>query len=166
MSVLSLLDSSNRHLLVMSTNGYNLKFYFQVPNTPKSSFLDTIVEFSTKVESVQKVSVRSQKFPMCFDDLRRLSNYLKNHLQNIKNDPDYESHTFVDYNLTYQIQALCGEYSCSDYNENYFSICSMVNIVKRSPSSSAIYIGGESTISFLQTEEFILNLKKIISLAN
>ena len=126
------------------------------------SFVATEIKFLTKPELLQKVSVQSEKFGMRFSDIKDLLKYLKAHMETLKTNQDHESYTFVDYNLTYQIQALPGFVS-SNINESYFSIRSMVNLGRISSSVDSTYIGGESTISFNQVEKFIDSLEKIIA---
>ncbi|AVH68151.1 hypothetical protein [Nostoc sp. 'Peltigera membranacea cyanobiont' N6] len=147
------------NLIILKTNGYELKFYLGVA---ENHFLDAEIEFSVKPELLQRVFVKSKKIKISFDDLRRLINYFRNHMQSLKVDANHESYTFTDYNLVYQIQALCGFIS-SNTEESYFSIISMINVGKINPSSDSTYIGGESTISFNQVENFIISLENLLS---
>ena len=153
---------TNNNIVTLETNGYYLIFCFDSSNNQSKSFVSTEIKFSTKPELLQKVFVQSEKFGMRFIDIRDFLNYLKDHMKALKTNQDHESYTFLDYNLTYQIQALSG-FASSNINESYFSIRSMVNIGKINTSVDSNYIGGESTITFNQARKFISSLETIIS---
>lgn len=150
------------NLAILETNGYYLHFYFDFPENIGNNLVSTEIKFLTKPEISQKVCVESEKFRMHFDNIQKLSNYLKNHIKALETNADHESHIFLDYNLTYRIQALCGFVS-SDKNVSYFTICSMVNIGKTSTSNFSTYIGGESTVTFNQAQKFIDSLENLIT---
>ena len=153
---------ANSNIVTLETNGYYLNFCFDFSDNQSKSFINTEIKFLTKPELFAKVFVQSEKFGMRFDDIRDFLNYLKDHMKSLETNQDHESFTFLDYNLTYQIQALSGFIS-SNINESYFSIRSMVNIGKISTSVDSTYVGGESTITFNQAQKFITSLETIIS---
>lgn len=153
---------ADNNLAILETNGYYLYFCFDFSENIGNNLVSTEISFLTKPEISQEVCVKSERFKMNFNDIKRLSNYFKNHIKTLKTNVNSESHTFVDYSLTYQIQALCGFVS-SDKNVSYFTISSMVNVGKTNTSNFSTYIGGESTISFNQVENFINSLEDVIS---
>ncbi|EAZ89524.1 hypothetical protein [Crocosphaera chwakensis] len=153
---------TTNNVVILETHGYELKFYFDFSENIENYLVKTEIQFLTKAEFLQRVFVKSPKFIMRLDDLNRLSQYLKDHIKILETNPDHESYTFVDYSLTYQIQALCGEVS-SNINASYFSICSMVNIGRTNPLNTSTYVGGESTINFNQVENFITSSETLLS---
>jgi hypothetical protein len=149
-------------LVALQANGYELKFYLIPRKNHKNSFFEAEVEFSIKPEISQQISVKSGKIKISFDDLKRLVNYLKHHMQNLQTNADEESYIFTDYNLAYQIQASCGFIS-SNRQESYFSITSMINIGRTNSFSNSIYVGGESAINFDRVEHFITSVENLLS---
>jgi hypothetical protein len=153
---------SANNLAILETNGYDFHFCFDFPENIENNLVSTEIKFLTKTEISQEICVKSEKFKMHFDDIQKLSNYLKNHIKSLEKNIDYESHIFLDYNLTYRMHALCGFVS-ADENSSYFTICSMVNIGRTSTSNFSTYIGGESTITFNQAQKFINSLENLIT---
>ncbi|MGB3534020.1 MAG: hypothetical protein WBA13_10945 [Microcoleaceae cyanobacterium] len=150
-------------IAVLETDGYELKFYLYFSKGAARQSLNMEIEFSVLPELPQRISIKSEKIIVTTTELRRLSDYFKHHIQNLKVNANHESYTFTDYSLAYQIQALCG-YASQNNEESYFSIISMLNIGKKNSSSSSTYIGGESIIYFSQVENFIVSLENMIPL--
>lgn len=162
MNVVIIEAKMTANLVILQTNGYELKFYLNSLENYLDNIFDAEIEFLVRSEFSQKVSVKSGVIQINIENLTRLINYLKNHMNIIQINPEQDSYTFTDYSLGYQIQALCGFIS-PIMEESYFSIISMVNIGKSNSLSDSTYIGGESTISFKQAETFIQSLEKFIS---
>jgi hypothetical protein len=151
----------SRNLISLKTSGYELKFYLVHLEDTKDKSFNAKIEFSTTCNASQKISVVSEKTLIKLNDLIRLKTYFKEHMINLASEPEKDSYIFVDYTLAYQIHAFCGNI---DENEGgCFSILTMVNIGKTQPTGDSTYIGGESTITFKQVEDFIISIDDLIS---
>jgi hypothetical protein len=148
-------------LITLKTNGYELRFYLSYSKNNPNSFFDSKIQFLTNSDSLQKISVISEKVLIKFESLISLVNYFRNHINKLKSNSEEVSIVFVDTTLSYQIHALSGE-AFANIEDSYFSINSMVNIGKAIPSGDSVYIGGESTVSFNQIENFITSLEKLL----
>ena len=140
--------------LILETNGYNLSFYLDFAQKMQKDFVEAEVEFFAKCESTQRICIKSEQFIIQVSELPRLSKYFRDHINNLRKNFDYQSDTFVDYSLMYQIQAFCGSLNSKD-KYSCFSLLSMINIGKSQIGNDSIYVGGESTVSLEEVMEFI-----------
>ena len=148
----------NNHIVTLETNGYYLHFCFDFSDNQSKSFVATEIKFLTKPELLQKVSVQYEKFEMRFSDIKDFLKYLKVHMEILKTNQDHESYIFVDYNLTYQIQALSG-FASSNINESYFSIRSMVNLGR---ISTQIILGKSLQLVSIRSKNFLIFWKRLL----
>jgi hypothetical protein len=151
-----------RNLILLKTSGYEIRFYLVELENSRDRLFHAKVEFITTPNVAQKISALSEKALIKLNDLIELKKYFKDHMENLRNKPQDDSYVFVDHTLSYQIHALCGDVD-KGKEEGCFSIVSMVNIGKTYPTKDSTYIGGESTITFQQVEEFIVSIDNLVS---
>jgi hypothetical protein len=151
-----------QNLISLKTSGYEIRFYLVEMKNSRDRLFHAKVEFITTSNVSQKISAMSEKVSIKLNDLIQLKQYFREHMENLKNKPQDDSYVFVDYILSYQIHALCG-WVDSAKEEGCFSIISMVNIGKNSLTKDSTYIGGESTMTFKQVEEFMVSIDTLIS---
>jgi hypothetical protein len=151
-------------IISLITSGYEIRFYLVELKNSRDRLFHAKIEFITTPNVAQKISVMSEKVLIKLNDLIQLKKYFKDHMKNLKNKSQDDSYVFVDHSLSYQIHALCGEVD-REKEEGCFSIISMVNIGRNYLTGDSTYIGGESTITFKQVEEFIVSIDNLTSLS-
>ena len=142
---------------VLETEGYLVVFEMESLDT-SDRYLNTVISFQLNPE-ISEIYFSSDQTLIAKEDLQRLSVYFRQHIENLKQDPDTESFTFVTMELTFQIQALSGE--IRSITDGEFEIRIMINVGQVCQESSSTYLGGESIIILKNVQNFIESIDSI-----
>lgn len=126
----------------------------------ESKNIDSLITFLLDA-SIEKLSIQSVPTYIAVNDLQRLANYFEQHVKYLQQDPNRESHPFVPVELGFQVQALQGEVRSERDGE--FSIRFMVNVGKRSATSTNVYVGGEAVVTLENIKNFISSIRTALT---
>lgn len=141
---------------ILETNGYRVVFTLKSVQKTKADFVDSICEFQLDPR-LGELLARSVPTFIHFKDLQRLVTYFEQHITTLREDPNSESHTFVTYNLDFQVQALSGDILSE--GEGLFTIRFMVNVGQAHEKACSTYVGGESVVTFANIRSFTASLQ-------
>ena len=100
-----------------------------------------------------------QQFNLATSDIQRLIAYFKQHIANLRTNPDHQSQAFVPMELGFQLQALAGELYPDDDGE--FTLRFMINVGKSSAEETAVYVGSETVVMLADVKQFMASLQGI-----
>lgn len=145
---------------VLETSGYQLVFYLaSLDNSP--NHIGLLTEFVLNASHDQSCKARSRAKPVYISQLQKLIPYLENHVAALVEKPGHESHTFVTYDLSFQIQALSGE--VRSQNEGEFTIECLVNVGKPEGNPCSTYVGGEAVVTLKNLQEFTSDFQTVLN---
>ncbi|MDF5719608.1 MAG: hypothetical protein PUP91_03760 [Rhizonema sp. PD37] len=105
--------------------------------------------------------VRSIPTIITLKDLQSLITYFEQHITNLKSDPNSKAHTFVTWDLGFQVEALSGDVFSE--SEGVFTIRFMVNIGQADEKACSTYVGGEAMVTFANIRSFTLSLQAALA---
>lgn len=140
----------------LRTDGNDIIFHFRKEKYPDQALLRITIENQSnvgqqKIESIEDIVERKEIVKLC--------EYLKNYIEKIKENRDYESHRYLDDSLLYTIQAIGGVWI--DEGEGYarFSLLFLVN-VGRSDSKKRVWMGSETGVDSREIIRFCNRITK------
>ena len=126
-------------------------------------FLVTLLSPATGNGTMELLSTTSQSCSICTaftlwpEDFAALAKYLGDHLSNISQD----SHTFLRYDMSFQLQALQGEYdNPGSEHDGTFSLRVMLNI-GNAQDGTRLYAGLEGGVTVQACRGFIHDLGRL-----
>jgi hypothetical protein len=145
---------------VLETSGYQVIFYLRSLDYSRQS-IGLVVLLTVNPDS-GGVSVRSTATTIRIENLRSLILYLEQHINNLKEDLNKTSHTFLTYDTTFQVQALSGNYISED--EGSFPLRFMVNVGHHNNQGNpSTYVGAEAVVSFANIRSFTSSLQLVLN---
>ncbi len=121
--------------------------------------LDLVVEFQVDPR-LREISVRSVSSYIDIKDLKRLVTYFEQHIASLKENSNSKSSVFIEYGLSFQIQASEGEIRSE--SEGEFSLQVMVNIGQPAKGYPRTYIGGESVVTLENIQSFTSSVNELL----
>ena len=145
---------------ILETSGYQVIFYLRSLDYSRESI--GIVVMLAVNPDLGGVSVRSTATKIRIEDLQSLLLYLEQHINNMKEDPNKTSHTFLSYDTTFQVQALSGKIISED--EGSFTLRFMVNVGDRKDKeNTSTYVGAEAAVTFADIRSFTSSLQAVLN---
>ena len=141
---------------LLETNGYQILLHLKRVETTEEELFDTIFEFKLN-PSLGETLVRSIPTIITLKDLQSLITYFEQHITNLKEDHNSESHTFVTRSLDFQVQASSG--NIFSESEGVFTIVFMVNVGKAYEGACSTYLGGETLVTVENIRSFTSSLQ-------
>lgn len=144
---------------ILETEGYQIIFELENSTYCEQS-IDLVVKFVLNSQ-LEGLSVKS--VPSCINtkDLKRLTVYLEQHIASLIESSGSVSPTFVEYGLSFQMQALMGDVETTDDGE--FSLLVMVNVGKPEKGSHRVYVGGEAIVTVENVRKFVLSINTLLA---
>ena len=146
------------HKALLETEGYLVMFEIKTIDTSEID-LDVVISFQLNSQ-ISAISFCSDHNLIAKEDLQRLIVYFIQHIENLKQDPDTESFTFVPMDLAFQLQALSGEIRSQTDGE--FGVRMMINVGRSCQEASSTYLGGESTVTLESIQNFITSIDTLM----
>lgn len=148
-----------KNAISLVTSGYDFVVY--VSSLVNSNDRLGIVTSLIPNQHYKISPIRSKAKTIFLEDLKKFSLYLEEHLNNHLKD---DSHIFMGYDCTFQIQALGGVISpygnIPPEDGDMFTIRCLVNVTDTESTSFSDYFGGESTVTVGNCRKFIKLLKE------
>ena len=145
--------------LILETEGYQVSFEIETMPNLKDEF-DVRVGFLLD-PCLGNVALTSSPMPLSVKELRRLEDYLKQHIEHLQVDPNSESYTFVPLDLQFELQALSGEICSQDDGE--FTLRFMIDTGATSEGRSSVYVGGEAVVTLENVNRFLSSINRLLS---
>lgn len=143
----------------LETEGYQVTFNLESNSySPEDIALE--VEFRLNTQ-IKELSIKSIPSFIAINDLQRLGAYLEKHIAVLIQNPESESEVFLDYGLSFQLQAFSGDVESE--NEGSFSIQVMVNLGQYNELSSRTYVGGLSVATVESIQNFISSIHTVVA---
>lgn len=135
--------------VVLKTDGIDIIFRLKKNPYPQQAGIRIIVKSQSEaninvVASIEDVIERQELMELC--------DYLFNHVEKIKENPDVISHKYMDHTMLYILQALEGRWHEEDGFAT-FRLSFLVN-VGRADSKMRIWMGSETLVDSRAISEF------------
>jgi hypothetical protein len=98
-------------------------------------------------------------FDFFYNDLIRLADYFDHHITQLIQNSWHDSDEFVNIDLDFQVQAMCGDVKSNQEGE--FTVRIMLNMGNASDGSS-VYTGIEGCIDVVKCHAFVVNLRDFL----
>lgn len=136
---------------------------FDLSSLPTKKELDLVVHFRLDPQ-MGRFCVSSIPTFIAINDLQRLISYFEEHITDLRNDPDSQSHTFVPLGLGFQLQALSGEIFTENKAslDGEFTLRFMINVGRSHNEATSVYVGGEMVVTLTQIQDFIMSLQMTV----
>jgi hypothetical protein len=144
---------------VLKTEGYSILLEFlQLRPSAQDMLIRSTLILDPLLGDVSYTSTQSW---ILASDVESLVSYFEEHMRLLKEDNNHVSHTFVDLDLHFQIQAFVGDISADNIGE--FSLQFMLNVGRSGEGHTYTYLGCESVVAVQDVTAFIDSIRAVLA---